>query len=56
MATTTVGEDGLADQNTPGWRERIKTSAMWGTVACGAGLFSDGYINAVCYKLSTICR
>jgi hypothetical protein len=25
----------------------MKTSAMWGTIACGAGLFSDGYLNAV---------
>lgn len=25
----------------------VKTSAVWGTIACGAGLFSDGYLNAV---------
>jgi hypothetical protein len=24
-----------------------KRSAMWGTIACGSGLFSDGYLNAV---------
>jgi hypothetical protein len=25
----------------------VASSAKWGTVACGAGLFSDGYLNAV---------
>lgn len=24
----------------------------WPTIACGAGLFSDGYLNAVCITLS----
>lgn len=26
---------------------RFANSPIWGTIACGAGLFSDGYLNAV---------
>ena len=44
----TIEDEGLAEQQTPGWRDRVRASAMWGIIACGAGLFSDGYINAVC--------
>jgi hypothetical protein len=32
----------------------VKTSALWGTIACGAGLFSDGYLNAVSIALFEI--
>jgi hypothetical protein len=28
-------------------RRGVADSAVWGTIACGAGLFSDGYLNAV---------
>jgi hypothetical protein len=28
-------------------KSRFADSAIWGTIACGAGLFSDGYLNAV---------
>jgi hypothetical protein len=29
-------------------RRKNALSAKWGVVACGAGLFADGYLNAVC--------
>lgn len=39
-----MASDGLT---TPLRQSRFKNSALWGTIACGAGLFSDGYLNAV---------
>jgi hypothetical protein len=29
-------------------RRKTALSAKWGVIACGAGLFADGYLNAVC--------
>lgn len=28
----------------------------WPTIACGAGLFSDGYLNGVCILIYFSCR
>jgi hypothetical protein len=44
----TAASEGIEPPQRVGWRESIRRSAMWGTIACGAGLFSDGYLNAVC--------
>jgi hypothetical protein len=48
MATEHKGVITAEDPEIPIERRRhIKDSAVWGTIACGAGLFSDGYLNAV---------
>jgi hypothetical protein len=31
-------------------QRRKGLSAKWGVIACGAGLFADGYLNAVCNR------
>jgi hypothetical protein len=48
MATEHPGVITAEDPEIPLERRKdIKDSAVWGTIACGAGLFSDGYLNAV---------
>jgi hypothetical protein len=34
--------------------EKSRWDRMWPIIACGAGLFSDGYLNAVCSTKSPI--
>ena len=40
--------DTVADPNKP-FYDRV-----WPVIACGAGLFSDGYLNGVCLELRLI--
>jgi hypothetical protein len=33
--------------------QKSRWERSWPTIACGAGLFSDGYLNGVCNTLSS---
>jgi hypothetical protein len=51
MAKEPSGESNVVDQK-PVEQKRfgnVETTPVWGTIACGAGLFSDGFLNAVSF-------
>lgn len=41
-------EEGLPHVVTPDGHVKTRWERSWPTIACGAGLFSDGYVQSVC--------
>lgn len=48
--TYTKESDGTPDINSLGNTPKSRWERSWPIIACGAGLFSDGYLNGVRFK------
>lgn len=45
---TATGKDDIERRGSVARTEKNRWERLWPVIACGAGLFSDGYLNNVC--------